>query len=147
MTHQPHAIRIDTTEALREIPLGDTPRDQAHSVSRALLDAPTVIRRIDHPDGSIVVIGGRNREQHQLNVGASALAHALGGPVEDLRGPVVFAGVTSSDRLVSLPDSALIEARQICARPQGELPATARCPEGRATTFTTLHRTSEENDS
>ncbi|MFY1677429.1 hypothetical protein [Streptomyces sp. WMMC905] len=147
MTHQPYAIRIDTTGALREFPLGDTPRDQARSVSRALLDAPAVIRRIDHPDGSIVVIGGRNRVQHQLNVSASALAHALGGPVEELRGSVVFAGVTRTDRLVSLPNSALIEAQEICARPQGELSATARGPEGRATTFTALHRTSEENNS
>ncbi|GGL03611.1 hypothetical protein [Streptomyces flaveus] len=116
MTDQPHAIRIDITGALREISLGDTPRDQARTVSRALLDAPAVIRRLDHPDGAIVLIGGKNRDRHQPNLYASLLSHSLGGPVEDLHGPVVFASVTSTDHLVSLPDSALAEAQEICAK-------------------------------
>ncbi|MEU3046254.1 hypothetical protein ABZ705_06905 [Streptomyces sp. NPDC006984] len=133
MTGQPHAIRIDTAGALREIPLGDTPRDQARAVSRALLDAPAVIRRIDQPDGSIVVIGGKNREQHPPNRHATALAHALGGHLDDIRGPAVFAGVTASDRLVSLPEAALTEAWEICG--------------ARQAVPTTEHRTTEENDS
>ncbi|MER5223858.1 hypothetical protein [Streptomyces flaveus] len=123
MTDQPHAICIDITGALREIPLGDTPRDQARIVSRALLDAPAVIHRLDHPDGVIVIIGSKNRDQHQSNLYASLLSRSLEGPVEDLHGPVVFAGVTSTDRLVSLPDRALAEAQKICAKAS---PATCR---------------------
>ncbi|WP_149183350.1 hypothetical protein [Streptomyces sp. TRM49041] len=141
MTGQPHAIRIDTAGALREIPLGDTPRDQARAVSRALLDAPAVIRRIDHPDGSIVVIGGKNREQHPPNLHASLLAHALGGPAEDLRGSVVFAGLAPSDRLIPLPGPALTEAREICTTAPGQL------PEAGPTTPIASHRTTEKGNS
>ncbi|WP_344395315.1 hypothetical protein [Streptomyces vastus] len=75
---------------------------------------PTVIRRIAHPDGSVVIIGGKNREQHPPNLHACLLSQALGGPVEDLRGSVVFAGVTPSDRLISLPDAVLAEAHKTC---------------------------------
>jgi len=117
------AIRIDPNGRIREIPLGDHPRDQARAVSRALLDAPEVIHRLHYPADAIVVIGGRNRARHQPNLYAGVLLHALGGPAEDLRGSVVLAGVTSTDHLVSLPDTALAEARAICPEAPGERPS------------------------
>lgn len=118
-------IRIDLHGQTREFPLGEHPRDQARAVSRALLDAPEVIRRLHHRASAIVVIGGKNRARHQPNPYAGVLLQALGSPAEDLRGSIVLAGVTPSDHLTSLPDTVLAEVRQICLEAPGQRPAAA----------------------
>uniref|UniRef100_A0AAU2V712 Uncharacterized protein n=1 Tax=Streptomyces sp. NBC_00003 TaxID=2903608 RepID=A0AAU2V712_9ACTN len=79
------------------------PGTPARICARALLDTPQVIHKLNHPAGRLAILGGLHRHRKRPNFHASVLAHTLGGPVEDLRGSILFAGLTPNDELTALP--------------------------------------------
>lgn len=79
------------------------PGTPARICARALLDTPQVIHKLNHPAGRLAILGGLHRHRKNPNFHASVLAHTLGSPVEDLRGSILFAGLTPNDELTALP--------------------------------------------
>ncbi|MCX5206686.1 hypothetical protein OG897_35445 [Streptomyces sp. NBC_00237] len=98
------ALRVALDGKVTEYELGDTRRDQAKVIARALLDTPQVVVELDSPGRtSIVVFAGLHRAQRLPNLYAAVIQTEMAFDCELVHGPVVFAGITADGHLTSLP--------------------------------------------
>ncbi|GGP44747.1 hypothetical protein [Streptomyces abikoensis] len=108
------ALQIDLDGTLTELDLTDDPRQQAKTIARALLDAPTAIARFHRRTGCLAVIAGMNRAQSLPNFHAGVALEELTGEFHDAMGTVIFTGYHRDGELTTLPHDVNSCLRTLC---------------------------------